>query len=155
MVQLGEDGLDVNFQLRLAENPHEQLPASYYYSRIEWATPEFRSNFALACANCHQIGDALWRKKRSLADWEAVVARMEFRGPPLLEEPRRQLIPKMMEVFDRSYSAEDFEMPGSPDGGGDARHRVGVRGSIPKDTTAATIWSSGWTEVSTPRMASR
>ncbi len=116
VVQLGEDGLDVNFQLRLAENPHEQLPASYYYSRIEWATPEFRSNFALACANCHQIGDALWRKKRSLADWEAVVARMEFRGPPLLEEPRRQLIPKMMEVFDRSYSAEDFEMPDPPTG---------------------------------------
>ncbi|MBJ22706.1 MAG: hypothetical protein CL933_25120 [Deltaproteobacteria bacterium] len=114
-IALTENGLDVDFQLRLAEEPHTQLPASYYYDRIQWPTPTMRSNFALACANCHQIGDPLWRKERTQADWEAVVARMEFRGPPLLKEARAMLIPKLVESFG-SVGPDAFEIPGPPTG---------------------------------------
>lgn len=114
-VTLTADGLDVDFQLRLAEHPHEQLPASYYYDRIEWPSQEVRANFALACANCHQIGDPLWRRPRNVVEWEAVVARMEFRGPPLLKEAREVLVPKMMETFG-SIDPATFEIPGPPTG---------------------------------------
>jgi cysteine-rich repeat protein len=114
-IQLAAPALDVDFQLRLDEAPHEALPASYFYARIEWPEPGMRENFALACANCHQIGDPLWRKPRTAADWEAVVARMEFRGPPLRPEVREILIPTMLASFE-SYSQEDFELPGPPTG---------------------------------------
>jgi len=114
-VTLTAEGLDVDFQLRLAEAPHRQLPASYYYDRIRWPTAAQRSNFALACANCHQIGDPLWRKPRTVADWEAVVARMEFRGPPLLKETRAALVPMLVESFG-SIRPADFEIPGPPTG---------------------------------------
>ena len=114
-IQLGLSGLDVDFQLRLAEDPHEQLPSSYYYARMDWPSRKMRANFALACANCHQIGDPLWRKPRSAVDWEAVITRMEFRGPPLLAEARARLIPTMLASLS-SYSAADFELPGPPTG---------------------------------------
>ncbi|MCH2169460.1 carboxypeptidase regulatory-like domain-containing protein [Myxococcota bacterium] len=122
-IQLGAGGLDADFQLRLEESPNEHLPASYYFSRIEWPSPEMRANFTLACANCHQIGDALWRKSRTAAEWEAVVARMEFRGPPLLAEARERLIPTLMAVFDSEEPLE-FDLPEPPSG----------------DATRAVIW---------------
>lgn len=112
-IELGSDGLDVDFQLRLAEDPYELLPASFWYDRIEWPSAGMRANFALACANCHQIGDPLWRKPRSPVAWEAVVARMEFRGPPLLPEARKRLIPTLMEAFETEH---EFELPPAPSG---------------------------------------
>jgi cysteine-rich repeat protein len=114
-VQLGEAGVDVDFRLRLAEDPHAQLPASYYYAQMEWPNAEYKGNFALACANCHQIGDPLWRKPRSEADWVAVVQRMRFRGPPLLEEVDRLLIPTMMKTFNGGPPPK-IELPPPPTG---------------------------------------
>ena len=112
-IELGHAGLDVDFKLRLAEDPQELLPASYWYDRVEWPNRMLRANFALSCANCHQIGDPLWRKPRSQADWEDVVARMEFRGPPLLPDTRELLIPALMKAFGTRH---DFELPPPPTG---------------------------------------
>jgi cysteine-rich repeat protein len=112
-IALGAAGADVDFQLRLSEDPTELLPASYWYDRIPWPDTAMRANFALACANCHQIGDPLWRKSRTPVEWEAVVARMEFRGPPLLPAARERLIPTLMETFGTEY---DFELPPAPTG---------------------------------------
>jgi streptogramin lyase len=114
-VDLAPPGLDVDFKLRLAEQPHEALPASYFYARMEWPSEELRGNFALACANCHQIGDPLWRKPRTAADWETVLARMEFRGPPLLPAAREALIPTVIDALG-AYDADDFALPGPPTG---------------------------------------
>jgi cysteine-rich repeat protein len=123
-IEVTPAGIDVDLgALRSADDPYAQLPATYYYSLMDWPTPELRANFALACANCHQIGDPLWRKPRSAADWDAVVARMKFRGPPLLEEASERLIPTMLETFapDRKL---DFQLPDPPRG----------------DATRAVIW---------------
>ena len=114
-VALGAAGLDVDFQLRLDPSPQDALPASYYYDAIEWPSADLRANFALACANCHQIGDPLWRKRRTAAEWEAVVARMDFRGPPLLPATRERLIPALMAVFDQDEVLE-FAPPAPPTG---------------------------------------
>jgi cysteine-rich repeat protein len=115
-IELPPEGLDVDFgSLRSAEDPHAQLPANYYFSLMNWPSAELRGNFALACANCHQIGDPLWRKPRTQAEWDAVVARMKFRGPPLLEEASRLLIPTVMEAF-ASGRDRDFALPPPPTG---------------------------------------
>jgi len=91
-IVLPPEGIDVDFgQVRTAEDPYAQLPATYFYSLMDWPSANLRGNFALACANCHQIGDPLWRKPRTQAEWDAVVARMKFRGPPLLEEANKLL----------------------------------------------------------------
>ncbi len=114
-VELAAAGADVDFQLRLDDEAWKQLPASYFYERVQWPDPVQRENFALACANCHQIGDPLWRKPRTPADWEAIVARMEFRGPPLLKGSRELLIPTLMRAFDQ-IDGKDFALPPPPSG---------------------------------------
>ncbi len=114
-VTLTPAGADNRFTLRLADDAQAQLPASYYYSQVKWPTQDLKANFALACANCHQIGDPLWRKQRTTEEWEAVVKRMEFRGPPLLDETRKLLIPTLQKAFAPDPKAK-FELPGPPTG---------------------------------------
>src|SRR5262245_47014211 len=115
-VQLPPEGLDVDFgQVRTSDDPYAQLPSSYYFSLMKWPNADLRGNFALACANCHQIGDPLWRKHRTQAEWDAVVARMKFRGPPLLEESNRLLIPTVMEALSPDRKL-DFKIPSAPTG---------------------------------------
>jgi cysteine-rich repeat protein len=123
-IELTSEGLDLDFgSVRSADDPYALLPATYYYSLMDWPSAELRANFALACANCHQIGDPLWRKARTQADWEAVIARMKFRGPPLLEEANKLLIPTAMKAFSGDRKV-DFKLPAAHTG----------------DATRAVIW---------------
>ncbi len=122
-VELSEAGAEAEFKLRLTEDLNAQLPASYFYARLQWPTPEIHGNFARSCANCHQIGDPLWRRPRTRQQWEAVVQRMRFRGPPLMDETRELLIPTLVKAFDES-SHSPFEAPPAPSG----------------DATRAVIW---------------
>lgn len=145
-------GADHRFTLRLSDDAYASLPASYYFSRIQWPSPELKGNFALACANCHQIGDPLWRKPRNHEEWEAVVKRMEFRGPPLLPEARKLLIPNLEKAFDPKAKL-NFELPGLPTG--DSTRVVLYEYEVdPVDATAATTSRSAATAGSTPRTAS-
>jgi cysteine-rich repeat protein len=112
---LGPEGANHRFTLRLSDDAYANLPATYYFSRVQWPDQKLKANFALACANCHQIGDPLWRKPRTQEEWEAVIKRMEFRGPPLVEQARKLLIPTLAKAFD-PHAKLDFELPGPPTG---------------------------------------
>ena len=65
------------------KNPEKfsnSLPASSHVIRLQWPEEELKSEFKSQCQYCHQMGNALTRKKRSRENWETVIERMEGMG---------------------------------------------------------------------------
>ena len=110
------EGPPLRFSLPAKADFAADLPASYWYAQLDWPDPESHANFARACANCHQIGDWAWRVPRGEADWEAVLERMDRRGPPLYARSREGLIARLMRTFGPDAPAPDFEPPAPPSG---------------------------------------
>ena len=105
------DGPALRFVLPAKADFAGDLPASYWYSRLEWPDTESHANFARACANCHQIGDWAWRVPRDEAAWEAVLERMDRRGPPLYARNREGLIARLMRTFGPDAPAPTSSRP--------------------------------------------
>ncbi len=110
------DDPPLRFALPPKEDFAEDLPAAYWYARLEWPDAASHANFARACANCHQIGDWAWRVPRDEAAWEEVLERMARRGPPLHARSRDGLIGRLLRTFGPGASAPDLEPPPAPSG---------------------------------------
>lgn len=110
------DGPALRFTLPAKADFAEDLPAAYWYARLDWPDAESHANFARACANCHQIGDWAWRVPRDAADWQAVIERMDRRGPPLYARSRDGLIARLMRAFGPDAPAPDVKPPAPPSG---------------------------------------
>jgi streptogramin lyase len=107
---------EVAFALRPAADFHSQLPASYFYSRLEWPDARVKENFTRGCANCHQIGDHRWRRARSAEEWQAILARMVPQSNPLSDRTRAALLPALLRVFGPQAARPDFALPAPPRG---------------------------------------
>lgn len=114
--EVAHDAAALRFALPEKPDFADDLPAAYWYSQLEWPDVGSHANFARACANCHQIGDWAWRVPRDEAEWEAVLERMDRRGPPLYARSRAGLIQKLMTTFGPDAPAPDVEPPAPPSG---------------------------------------
>ncbi len=116
-VSLARDAVRTDFSLETKRDVTDQLPASYFYDLLEWPNAGVRGDFSRACANCHQIGNSMWRKDRSEAEWQELIDRMiGYGGVPFFDETRPHLLPVILAAFGPDAPAPTFEPPPPPSG---------------------------------------
>ena len=73
-VPAGGSRLAHSFSLLRLTTPQQisdSLPASVHFTRIQFPTPTARIQFQLDCTGCHQIGNPITRRPRSIEEWTA------------------------------------------------------------------------------------
>ncbi len=107
-------GGDVVVDFSLAETPdlNAQLPATYFYSLLEWPSERVKGDFSRACANCHQIGDRVRWTRRTRAEWQSIIDRMiGYGGVPFFDETRDVLLDTIATTFSPDAPQPVFDVP--------------------------------------------
>ncbi len=105
------------FTLATMADITDQLPASYFLSRIPWPSKHVQGDFVRTCANCHQIGNFEFRESRTAAEWETLVNKMIGYGAvAFFDETRQLLLPTLISTFANNPTFSHFATPPPPRG---------------------------------------
>ena len=58
-------------RLATAQEISDSLPASAHFARLKFSTPIARNQFQADCVGCHEVGNPLTRRPRSMEEWTA------------------------------------------------------------------------------------
>ncbi len=122
-VALFSRNISVDFSLSPTDDLNAQLPATYFYSQLEWPNQRVKGDFSRACANCHQIGDRVRWTRHTRAEWQVIVDRMiGYGGVPFFDEAREVLLDTIAETYSPDAPVPVFDVP--PPISGDAARVV-------------------------------
>jgi len=88
-----------------------ELPASDWYARAQFSTPELRGQFSLQCAMCHQQGSGTTRLPRKKEDWQAIFNMMGDFGAVMTQ----QLYDEAPDVLNKAYDFANLDLSTFPD----------------------------------------
>ncbi len=67
-----------------------QLPASEWFSRVEFSDPALRAEFAIQCAMCHQQGSPNTRIPRPVEAWQDIFDKMSEMGALITDRLKKE-----------------------------------------------------------------
>ncbi len=88
-----------------------ELPASDWFARAEFSSPELRGQFAIQCAMCHQQGSSTTRLARSDEEWHKLFNMMGEYGAVMSQA----LYDEAPGVLNRAYDFANIDLATFPD----------------------------------------
>ncbi len=107
-----------NFTLVPTDDYALQLPATEFLALFldKWPDPTIRSDFTLACGNCHQIGSWRFRRDKGVEEWTSVVTRMMPLLPPYFQTTRDLLLQNILDTLGPGATIPHIPPPPPPTG---------------------------------------
>jgi virginiamycin B lyase len=88
-----------------------ELPASDWFARTEFSSPELRGQFAIQCAMCHQQGGSTTRIPRSEAEWHKLFNMMGEYGAVM----NQALYDEAPGVLNKAFDFKNIDLSNFPD----------------------------------------
>lgn len=88
-----------------------ELPASEWFARAEFSSPELRSQFAIQCAMCHQQGGSTTRLPRTEAEWHKLFNMMGEYGAVM----NQALFDEAPGVLNKAFDFNNLDLSSFPD----------------------------------------
>ena len=88
-----------------------ELPASDWFARAEFSSPELRGQFAIQCAMCHQQGGSTTRLPRSEAEWHKLFDMMGEFGAVM----DQTLYDEAPAVLNKAFDFANIDLGSFPD----------------------------------------
>ena len=88
----------------------DSYPAADYVANLQFPSEEMKRDFQLQCRYCHQIGNPLTRRHRTIEEWDMWIARMEGMGA-LLRSDTRKALPSILEAGITGNPQPDWTLP--------------------------------------------
>ena len=88
-----------------------ELPASDWFARAEFSSPELRGQFAIQCAMCHQQGGSTTRLPRSEAEWHKLFDMMGEFGAVM----DQTLYDEAPAVLNKAFDFANIDLDSFPD----------------------------------------
>jgi streptogramin lyase len=88
-----------------------ELPASDWFARTEFSSPDLRGQFAIQCAMCHQQGASTTRLARDEAEWHELFDMMGEYGAVM----NQTLYDEAPGVMNRAYDLNQLDLDSFPD----------------------------------------
>ena len=88
-----------------------ELPASDWFARVEFSSPELRGQFAIQCAMCHQQGASTTRLSRSTEEWHKLFNMMGEYGAVM----NQTLFDEAPQALNKAYDFSQLNLDSFPD----------------------------------------